>query len=117
MDIYYDYNSLTEVVTNENAINNSLKNILLTRIGSLPGKPTFGSHIPELLFDFEDSITEGLLINYIIDAILEWEPRITIKNVEIKSIPEYNRMIANITYEYKMMGKNVTEVANILLKD
>jgi hypothetical protein len=35
-----------------------------------------------------------------------WEPRITVKNVQIISLPEYNRIIANISYVYNILGKD-----------
>jgi phage baseplate assembly protein W len=117
MDIYFDYDSLTSVVTNKNAINNSIRNILLTRIGTLPGKPDFGSKIHNVLFNFMDSSTRMLLSTLIIEALLKWEPRITIQDVDVVFMEEYNRIIATITYSYKMIGINVTETAEIELKD
>ena len=117
MKIYFDYNDPTAVVTNEQAIHNSIRNILGTQIGTLPGKPDFGSRIKELLFDFMDDITKDNLKYFIIEALTKWEPRIYITNIEIESMPEYNRIIASITFVYKLIGKNVVSTANIVLKD
>jgi len=118
MDIYFDYNSPTEVVTNSNAIDNSIKNIILTRIGSLPGKPDFGSDVLDCVFELMGgNIGTEILKNSILRAIIKWEPRIHILDIRIKEIPEYNRVIATIEYEYIMLGKNLSHSVNINLSD
>ena len=117
MDIYFDYADPTTVVTNEQAINNSIRNIILTDIGSLPGKPTFGSHVRKALFEFIDGVTQKLIETYIASALIKWEPRIRILSIVIKNIPEYNRIVATITYQYQLFGKNMEGRSNIILKD
>lgn len=115
---YYDYNSPVDIDTNEIAINNSIRNILLTRIGSVPGKPEFGSNIMNIVFDLMDgNSTSDLLKNSIIGALLKWEPRISINNIVIKEIPEYNRLIADINYTYNILGGNIDASTTILLQD
>ena len=56
----------------EKAIHNSIKNILLTRIGSMPGKPTFGSRIMEIPFNQNDEVTHALLKQIIEEALKQW---------------------------------------------
>jgi len=117
-DVYFDYKTPTTIDTNAVAINNAIRNILLTRIGSVPGKPEFGSNIMDLVFELMDGrFTKDLLMSSIIAAIIKWEPRITILDIVIKEIPEYNRVIADITYIYTRMSQNVSTKVTIPLKD
>jgi len=117
MNIYFDYNTPTTVTTNEKAINNSIKNILLTQIGSLPGKPTFGSNVPSVLFNFIDGVSQEVLKGYIVSALTIWEPRITILDIKVNNIPEYNKITVDIRFQYELLGKNLKASTNIVLKD
>lgn len=117
MDIYFDYTKPDTVNTNEQAINNSIRNILTTQIGSVPGKPTFGSDLQSLIFEFIDGITEDAAATLIVEALNRWEPRITVLDVEVKSLPEYNKIVSTISYQYELLGKNVRTKTSIQLKD
>ena len=118
MDIYFDYKNPTSVDTNEKAINNSIRNILMTRLGSVPGKPDFGSRVMEQVFELMDGqLTKELLKSTVIQALIKWEPRIEIQDVQVKLMPEYNRAIVEILYSYVMLGKNIGTKASITLTD
>lgn len=109
--LYKDYFDAGSVVFDADAINQAIENILLTRRGSVPGKPEFGSDIHRHLFSQLDHITKSLLKTDILTAINEWEPRVYISNVEVKEIPEYNKIVADITYEYADKGLIVEDTA------
>lgn len=109
MALYTDYRRVETTVTDAAAINNAIRNILLTQVGTLPGKPTFGSNIKELLFSQLDYITISLLKTQIRDALEKWETRINVVNVEVQESPEYNKIIATIYYAYNDMGLEVNE--------
>jgi len=118
MNIYFDYRTPTEVDINEAAINNAIRNIILTRVGSVPGKPEFGSRVLDHVFDLMDGkSTEDLLKNVIIHALLKWEPRINILNIVVTQLPEYNRVIIDVYYEYVMKGKNIGSKASIVISN
>lgn len=102
--MYVDFVTANTIVTDVTAINNSIRNILTSRRGSVPGKPRFGSEIYKVVFEIIDPITEDMLKQYIFSAIKEYEPRIVLNYVQIKSIPEYNKVIANINYSYRDSG-------------
>jgi phage baseplate assembly protein W len=113
--IYTDFNGVDTVLIDEYAINNSVKNILLTRKGSMPGKPRFGSQLYKILFGHLDHITVNVIQNYIREAINEFEPRIDIKTIEVKEVPEYNRIVVDIIYTYKNLGRTNTSSVSINL--
>ena len=83
------------------AINNAIRNILTTSKGSLEGMPEFGSRLNELVFSQIDHITVDLLKNLIKEALDKWEDRIIITDIIVSSVPEYNRLIASISYRLK----------------
>lgn len=113
MALYTDLRSASQVALDASAINDSIKNILLTDVGSVAGKPTFGSNISSILFEPIDHITEDILKNGIRDALFNWEPRILVNQVTVKSIPEFNKLIATIDYEYRDKGLDVNEQISV----
>ena len=69
------------VLTNERAINNSIKNIVLVTPGEATFFRDFGSQTNEFLFDFIDEVSAGLLQQEITRAINFCEPRVSFKQV------------------------------------
>jgi len=114
--MYVDYIDTTNTVSDVKAINNSIQNILATRRGSVPGKPTFGSDLYTIVFDTITHLTESAIENIIFSAISEFEPRIVIQKINIKSIPEYNKVTANLEYKYLKLGIPNTGNVAITLK-
>lgn len=98
--MYKDYSEIDEVVTGADAIKNSIRNILLTPRGSLPGKPRFGSDIYKLVFTQLDALTESVAKNYINESLIEYEPRINIENINLRKIEEFNKLIIELSFTY-----------------
>lgn len=117
MAIFYDYSNPNTLVTDKDAISNSIKNILLTPRGSVPGKPRFGSDLYKVPFELMDHITRDLIRNFIINALNEFEPRISISSVIINDIPEYNRITTEVSYTYNLKGITIQTTTNITIKD
>lgn len=113
MALYNDYRTASSTSTDAAAINNSIKNILMTRRGSMPGKPTFGSNLDDVLFNQLDHITKSLLEDQILEALTQWEPRILVTNVLVQEVPEYNKLIATISYKYRDKGLDVNEQISV----
>ena len=83
------------------AIKNSIKNILLTPIGSMPGKPLFGSNITDYLFENISPGTSIMLSNEVTVAIGNWEKRAEVVSVDVIEIPEYNKIHLEIKFNIK----------------
>jgi len=112
--MYKDYVSIIKENTDVPAINNSIKNILLTRRGSVPGNPRFGSDLHTLIFSQLDSLTESVAKSMIFSSLSEFENRITINDISVKSIEEYNKIVITVTYSYKDdFNNNISGSANI----
>lgn len=114
--MYKDLTSLTTENTNSSAIDNSIKNILLTKRGSVPGNPRFGSDLYSLIFNQLDTLTESVAKSMIFSSLTEFEDRIQLTNIEIKSIAEYNKLVITIEYIYKdNFNDNTTSVFSFSL--
>lgn len=99
--MYKDITDFNINSTDIKAINQSIKNILLTPIGSLPGKPSFGSNLYKIVFAQLDSLTEEMAKNYIYEALRKYETRILVKEINFKRIDEYNKLVIDIVYYYR----------------
>ena len=108
MALYSDFKSVGYFDEDVKAINNAIRNILLTSIGSLPGQPEFGSRLNELIFEQIDHITIKMLKQLIQEALYKWETRIQVLNIEIQEVPEYNKLIASIDYAFTDSELNKT---------
>lgn len=99
--LYKDLQTPVQAKYDVDAINNAIKNILLTPLGSLEGMPEFGSRLYEVVFAQMDHITINLVKRLIQEAITKWEDRVTLTSVDVTTVPEYNRLTAAINYRFK----------------
>lgn len=65
-----------------------LLQLLLTNPGERVMLPTYGTPLRDLLFEPSDIILADRAKQMIADAILAWEPRVVIQNIEVTSKPE-----------------------------
>lgn len=72
----------------EQAVINSLKNIILTNHYEKPFNPDYGSNIRALLFENIDSITAIILEREILQTIENFEPRVSVSKVT--AIPDFD---------------------------
>ena len=59
--------------------------LLLTNPGERVMNPTFGTPLRKLIFEMNDAALQLKARNMIINSIKKWEPRIAVKNIEVKS--------------------------------
>jgi phage baseplate assembly protein W len=57
--------------------------LLLTNPGERCMNPTFGTPLSQLIFEPNDSTTQELARNMIINSIKKWEPRIQVQQIEV----------------------------------
>ena len=98
---------------NVRAINNSLKNIIMTYQLEMPFNADFGSQVSTMLFDPVDFATAGILELEIEKAIEADEPRVEIENIHID--PDDDNMQFIVDIEYKIIGsEEIFKVTQIL---
>lgn len=101
------------VLKDERAINNSIKNIIMTVPGEVPFNRDMGSLTTSYLFDLVDQGTASLLEEEIKRAIAFNEPRARTQSVKVDAQPSQNQFSVNITY--KIVGYNeVVELQHLL---
>jgi phage baseplate assembly protein W len=100
---YTDINSKInqDNVQDSIAVKNSIKNILSTRIGSVPGHPEFGCGLTKYLFEPLDPFTSQMMKEEISYALERWETRIIIKEIQVTEDYDYNRLDVSLTYFIK----------------
>ena len=98
----FDNNKLARLQSNydEAAIKNSLINLFVIQKNTVPGKPWFGNPLNTDLFDLFNNTTEDTMLSAIQNTVAIFEPRITVKDISITFLPEYNRIIAEIYYVF-----------------
>ncbi len=84
--------------TNEDAIIQSIRNLLLTNRYERPFQKNVGSDITGLLFELDTPMTQYALKNAIIECIENYEPRCNLLNLIIIPAPELNTYIVEITF-------------------
>ena len=105
VSLAFEPNPLTDDITlllDDRAINNSLKNIILTSPGEVPFDHDLGSSVRDYLFDIVDEGTAGLLNIEIERAINFNEPRVDIVKLVVDPRPDSNEFM--VTIIYKIVG-------------
>lgn len=100
--INFDKNPVTGYLakaTDREAIEGSMRNLLLTETGEWPFESTLGSKINSSLFELFDSRTKADLETSISEAIRYHEPRVELVNVSaVQNNTENNSVYITIVY-------------------
>lgn len=75
-------------VTNEEAVKQSIRNIVMTNRGERPYNPMFGSTVYHSLFNPFDTTTLIAIKESITESINNWEPRADLKQVLVVPRPD-----------------------------
>tara|TARA_B100001093_G_C26860033_1_gene1029577 strand:- start:11571 stop:11978 length:408 start_codon:yes stop_codon:yes gene_type:complete len=101
------------VVKNENAIKQSMKNLVMTGFGERPFQPEKGSRLRQMLFESFDIFMLEELKEEIINTIGRLEPRVTVGAVNA-NIDEDNNL--EVEVEYVIIGERITQTVDFLLE-
>jgi hypothetical protein len=69
-------------------IRQNIRIILSTRIGERPMRRTFGTRIPSLAHDINDTVLAQVALTQAQEALLQWEPRVIIADAHIQQQQE-----------------------------
>lgn len=101
-------------ITNVNAINRSIQNIVLSNMFDHPMRPDIASPIGSLLFQTFTTDIANVLEKVITSLLTNFEPRVNVIGVNVSSSPETHSIGATITYT---IVNNPTPISfNIILK-
>jgi len=101
LDLNFNLHPTTKDVNkfrNENAVINSIKNLILTNHYERPFQPDLGSNLKRMLFEQVDNATAASLEREISETIENYEPRVQLKDVSAEGFPDENGYKVEITF-------------------
>ena len=105
LDLNFTAHPVTGDITrrfDEDAIKQSVKNLLLTRNYERPFHSEIGSPVRQLLFDLPGPMFNIMLQRAVIDVINNFEPRVSIIDVRVDDYSDANEVY--ITLEFKIVN-------------
>ena len=90
------------VIKNEDAIKQSVKNIIFTILGEKPFLPLFGSKLNSALFELDTNFNETKISDEINSVLLNNEPRISNILVSVSNPSDTHEL--NVTIQYDITG-------------
>lgn len=106
------------LVSGNEDIEQSIRIILSTRPGERVMRPTFGCAVQDLLFEPKSAATASLLQESVYAALAMWEPRITVKSVDVTDDDDQpGALLAEIQYEIKAIHDTRSIVHPFYLAD
>ena len=90
------------VIKNEDAIKQSVKNIIFTILGEKPFLPLFGSKMNSSLFELDTNFNETKISDEISSVLLNNEPRISNILVSVSNPDDSHEL--NVTIQYDNTG-------------
>ena len=95
----------------DQAVKQSVLNILLTKRGEKPFDPNFGTNITGQLFENFDPIVETILDGEIRTSLRNHEPRVEVLNVTVDGSPDNNRLDVSVEFEIRSPEAPITSVS------
>jgi len=112
-----DYIGLRDIsiITNEQAVLESVKNILNTEQGERIMRPDFGCSLNKYLFEPLDIVTTTLISKTIRDSVNKFEPRIENLQVIVNPDEINNTYEISVIFNMKTISKDNKSIINITL--
>lgn len=92
----------------DNAIKQSVKNLIMTKNHERPFHSEIGSPIPALLFEPLTPVTALMVRRSIIDLISNFEPRVDLLSVDVIPSEDNNSLYVSITFKIVNSERPVT---------
>jgi hypothetical protein len=97
-----DANGGIATTEGEREIQEAIRLILATSQGERPMRPEFGCRIHDYIFSSPDPATRGRIAYEVGDSLRRWEPRITVRDVDVHPDPdEPSTLFIDISYEVR----------------
>ena len=105
------------ILKNEEAIKQSVKNLVLTKIGERPFNPYLGTDTTSYLFELSSSISANSLIEEIEKVLNENEPRIRLVKIDVYIEDDRNDYEVYIEYDIIGLPEEVQSISFILVRE
>ena len=83
----------------EEAIKQSIKNLVMTNHYERPFHPEIGSQVSALLFENSGPMLQAMLESAITNTVANFEPRVNLLNVDVKANNDNNAVYVSITFK------------------
>jgi uncharacterized protein len=95
------------MVTNNQAVRQSILMLLSTQPGERVMRPEYGCDLRQLVFSPNDDTTAGIAIYLVRSALLQWEPRIDILDLDAGPDPQNpSVLIISLKYQVRITKSN-----------
>jgi len=111
LDLNFIANPNTGDVTkkfDENAIKQSVKNLIQTNFYERLFHPEIGSQVRALLFEPYSPMLDAMLTRAITNTINNYEPRVQLMIVDVRSNPDNNTVYVSITFKIVNTERPIT---------
>jgi phage baseplate assembly protein W len=105
------------ILKNEEAIKQSVKNLVLTKLGERLFNPQIGTDTTGYLFELTTTFSANSLIEEIENVLNIYEPRITLKNITVNVEDDSNEFDVSIDYFIVGLPPIVQTVDFILVRE
>ena len=99
--------------TDADLIKDSVIQILLTRLGERIFVPDFGCRLLELLFEPLTPPFPNIAKEFVRDAIVKWEPRVQILNIQVDVDADNNQVIIFLEMLIIKLALNIDQVITV----
>lgn len=105
------------VLKNEEAIKQSVKNLILTKLNERPFNPLLGTNTTTYLFEMGTDVSSNALIDEIETVLLNYESRISLERIDV-DVPEDSNEY-EVYIEYLIVGAppEVQNLSFILVRE
>ena len=103
-----------KVSFDEEAVRNSLRNIINTKPRQKVLDPDFGLELHKFLFDAVSEVRGDAIGHYLLSKLSRFEPRIKIQEIKIQVMPDENSYYVDIFYNIPSLNKQSS--TNVVLK-
>jgi uncharacterized protein len=90
-----------EIAQYEESVRQSIWIILGTAKGERVMRPSFGCGIYDLVFEVNNDTTAGRITEAVREALLAFEPRVDLQDVQVRAEPQDEVMLISIDYEVR----------------
>ena len=102
------------VLSDLDAVKQSVKNLILTNFNERPFQPRIGSNITGLLFEPADAFTEMAIRDEVLKVLEEYEPRVN--GVVVEVIDESDNNSYRVSIQFNVIFSDQREETNFYLE-
>jgi phage baseplate assembly protein W len=113
-----DYQGDIELTSGEENIRQSVEVIIGTAKGERVMRPDFGCAVHDYVFAAADPATLSMIEDAVEEALVQWEPRIDVEDVDAARDPENpNRVLIEVDYWVRETNSSANLVYPFYLKE